>query len=213
MGKTAVMATERVVEALRDLPMIAILRGLPLDDAETVVEVLAARGVRLAEVPLNSPDPFATISRLQQRYGDAIILGAGTVTTVEDVERLAATGAPLCVSPHTDPRVIAAAIAHGLTPIPGFQTATEAFTAIAAGARILKFFPAAGQAQHIRALRAVLPRDIMIVAVGGVTPECVPTFRASGCDAFGIGSDLYRPGKPSAEIAAAADTWMKALES
>jgi Entner-Doudoroff aldolase len=196
--------TARLERALATSPIIAILRGLRGEEAIDVVETLYAAGIRVTEVPLNSPDPFETIRMLVAHFGDRMLLGAGTVTAPEQVAQLADTGAALCVAPNTDARVIQAALEAGLLPLPGFQTPSEAFAAHAAGARWLKFFNAAGHAADLAALRVVLPRDARVVAVGGVEPSGAAALYAAGACAFGIGSDLYRPGMPLTEIGARA---------
>ena len=190
--------------ALAALPVIAILRGLNSAEAIDVVEALFEAGVRVAEVPLNSPDPFVTIRALVAHFGERMILGGGTVVTVEQVRELAACGATLCVAPNTDPDVIRAALAAGLVPVPGFQSATEAFTAVAAGAMHLKMFPSAGRGGDLAALRSVLPREVQLVGVGGVNASNGAELAASGAGAFGIGSELYRPGMMAHEVGARA---------
>lgn len=195
---------QRLERALEAVPIIAILRGLRTEEATSVVEALFEAGIRVAEVPLNSPDPFTTIRLLVEHFGDRMLLGAGTVTDTTQVSLLAATGAALCVMPNTDPEVIRAAIDAGLLPLPGYQTPTEAFAALAAGASYLKFFSAAGHTADLAALRAVLPVNARVIAVGGVDAGNAATLRAAGAIAFGMGSDLYRPGLPLEEIRARA---------
>ncbi|MEG2803274.1 2-dehydro-3-deoxy-6-phosphogalactonate aldolase [Stenotrophomonas sp.] len=199
--------------ALADTRLIAILRGLSADDAGDVVQALYEAGVTLAEVPLNSPDPFTTIERLAAQFDGRMLIGAGTVLEVAQVERLAATGCAFCVAPNTDPAVIAAALRHGMLPLPGFATATEAFAAIAAGARHLKAFPANTALPTLSALRAVLPAGIRLIAVGGAAPAQVHAFAAAGVDAFGVGTDLYAPGRSAAEVGARARRWVQALQA
>lgn len=180
---------------IADLPLVAILRGLRPEDAETTGAALIDAGFRAIEVPLNSPDPFTSIARLVQRFGDRAVIGAGTVLTVGDVERLAETGAKLMVSPNTDPAVIVAAKAAGLYALPGFFTATEAFAALHAGADGLKLFPAETTTPaHVKALKAVLPPDVPVFAVGGVTPETMTPWIDAGAQGFGLGSALFKPG-------------------
>ena len=203
----------RLDAALQALPLIAILRGLAVDDAEEIVQALYDEGFRIAEVPLNSPDAFETIARLVRRFGDRMLIGAGTVTDVESVRRLAATGATLCVAPNVDVAVIAAAVEAGLAPVPGYMTPTEAFAALAAGARHLKLFPAAGRESDLAALRAVLPRSVKLVAVGGARPPDLASLLAAGADAAGIGSNLYRPGDDAAKVRRRARAWREACEA
>lgn len=195
---------QRLDDALAHLPVIAILRGIRSTEAISIVETLYDAGIRVAEVPLNSPDPFATIRALVDHFRDRMVLGGGTVTSVEQVRDLAACGAALCVSPNTDTAVIAAALAAGMVPAPGFLSPTEAFAAVAAGARHLKMFPAAGRGADIAAVRTVLPRDVQIVAVGGVNALNCGDLAASGAEAFGIGGDLYKPGMDAAAVGARA---------
>ena len=199
--------------ALADTGLIAILRGLTGADAIAVVEALHAAGVRLAEVPLNSPDPFTTIATLVAHFQGRMLIGAGTVVSTDAVEQLAATGCAFCVSPNTDPAVIAAALTKGMIPLPGFATATEAFAAIAAGARHLKAFPAHGARPQLSALSAVLPAGVTLIAVGGVGPDDIGAYRGVGVQAFGVGTDLYRPGRAAADVGRRAAAWMQALHA
>jgi len=199
--------------ALARTGIIAILRGLPGDEAIAVVEALYAAGVRLAEVPLNSPDPLRTIRALAAHFHGRMLIGAGTVVSAAAVEQLAATGCAFCVAPNTDAAVIAASIAHGMVPVPGFATASEAFAAIAAGARHLKAFPANGAQPRLQALSAVLPAGVTLIAVGGVAPAQVPEFREAGVSAFGVGTDLYRPGRSAEAVGERASRWMHAVQA
>lgn len=204
-------AAARLDAALAELPIVAILRGLRTEEAVAVVGALHDAGIRVAEVPLNSPDPFETIALLCREFGERMAIGAGTVTTVEQVRRLAECGATICVSPNTDAGVIGEAIRLGMVPLPGCATPTEAFAAIADGARHLKFFPAAGHEGDIAALRTVVPSDVAVLAVGGVGPANIPALRTAGCTGFGIGSDLYKPGRPAEEVGARAHALVHAL--
>jgi Entner-Doudoroff aldolase len=212
MMASAQRSATRLDAALVQLPVIAILRGVRSEEAIGIVEALFEAGVRVAEVPLNSPQPFATIRALVAHFGERMVLGAGTVTTVEQVAELAACGAALCVSPNTDAAVIAAALAAGMVPVPGFQTATEAFTAVAAGARHLKMFPATGRGSDLSALRTVLPHDVQLIAVGGVNALNSAELAAAGAGAFGIGGDLYRPGMDAGAGAARASAMLPYFE-
>lgn len=204
-------AAARLDAALAELPIVAILRGLRAEEAVAVVGALFDAGIHVAEVPLNSPDPFETIALLCRQFGDRMAIGAGTVTTPEQVRRLADCGATICVSPNTDAAVIGEAIRLGLAPLPGCATPTEAFAALAAGARHLKFFPAAGHEGDIAALCTVLPKHVAVLAVGGVGPANIPALREAGCTGFGIGSDLYKPGRPAEEVGARARALIHAI--
>jgi 2-dehydro-3-deoxyphosphogalactonate aldolase len=187
---------------LDPLPLIPILRGLRPDEAEGVGGVLVEAGFRILEVPLNSPEPFASIELLARRFGAAALVGAGTVLDPADVRRLADAGGRLVVMPHGDPAVIRAAKAAGLACLPGIATPTEAFAALAAGADGLKLFPAEMLGPTVvKALRAVLPGAACLFPVGGIMPETMAPYLAAGARGFGIGSALYRPGATPVEVA------------
>lgn len=181
-------------DALAETPVIAILRGVRPHEVEAAAEALHAAGVRVVEVPLNSPEPLDSIRRLSAFEG-RLVWGAGTVLSPDRVDAVAEAGGRIVVSPNTDPTVIRRTLERGMVPLPGFATASEAFAAHAAGARHLKLFPAStyGPA-HVKALKAVLPRDARVHAVGGVGPAVMREWREAGIDGFGLGSELYKPG-------------------
>ena len=206
-------AITRFDAALREQPVIAILRGVTPEEAVDVVQALYDEGIRVAEVPLNSPRPFESIALLVQSFGSRMVIGAGTVISVTQVRELAATGALLCVSPNMNPEVIREAVALGLVALPGYQTPSEAFAALAAGARHLKLFPAAGREADISALRAVLPADVQLIAVGGATPANVATYFTAGAMALGVGSDLYKPGATAETVRQRAGAWAQACKA
>jgi 2-dehydro-3-deoxyphosphogalactonate aldolase len=194
-----------------ECPLVAILRGITADEAEAIGGALVEAGVRIIEVPLNSPDPLASIGRLARRFGDDALIGAGTVLDPADVPRIAEAGGRLVVSPGTDPQVIAATVAAGIVSAPGFFTPSEAFAAIRAGAHALKLFPAeAAPPAVVKAQRAVLPKDVPLIVVGGITPERMADYRAAGADGFGLGSALYAPGCTADEVAARARRFVAA---
>lgn len=204
---------DRFDAAFATCPLVAILRGLTPTEAAAVGDALVAAGFTLIEVPLNSPDPFASIALLAERLKGRALVGAGTVLTVDQVARVAGAGGTLIVSPNTDPAVIGASAAAGLISLPGYYTVSEAFAALAAGASALKLFPAdATPPALLKAQRAVLPKAVRVLAVGGVTPETMAPWRAAGADGFGLGSNLYRPGKPAAEVGRDAALFVSALK-
>ncbi len=195
-------------------PLVAILRGISPDEAEAVGEALVGAGLRIIEVPLNSPDPFESIARLARRFGDLALIGAGTVMTAADIARLAGAGGRLMVTPHADPDLVREAKRHGLLALPGFFTPAEAFALIGAGADGLKLFPAeAASPAVLKALRAVLPPALPVLPVGGVSPETMAPWRAAGAMGFGIGSGLYRPGDDAAAVREKADAFISALKA
>ena len=191
-------------EAFAEAPIVAIIRGVRPDEVEAVAEALISAGVRVIEVPMNSPDPLDSIRRLS-RFADRTVFGAGTVLSAAVVDQVADAGGQIIVAPNTDAAVIARAAARGLTPMPGFGTATEAFQAYAAGARYLKLYPASTYGVgHVRAMLDVLPKDVVIQPVGGVKPEQMADWWAAGARGFGMGGDLYKPGFTPDEVHARA---------
>ena len=187
---------------LAPLPLVAILRGITPDDTIAVGDVLAEAGFRVLEVPLNSPQPMESIRRLSESLGSGYLIGAGTVMTASQVEGVAAAGGRLIVMPHADPNVIRAAKAADMTCIPGVVTPTEAFAALAAGADGLKLFPASQVSPAgLKAWRAVLPNEVPVLPVGGITPGNMAIWVAAGAQGFGIGSALYAPGIDISEVA------------
>lgn len=197
--------------AIDTLPLVAILRGITPQESEAVGDSLFNAGWRLLEVPLNSPDPLRSISALARRFPDAIV-GAGTVRTADEVREVHAAGGRLVVSPHFDPRVVAAARTMGMVVLPGVMTPSEAFAALEAGASGLKLFPAEMiPPAAVKALRAVLPARVLLLPVGGISPGSMGGYRAAGANGFGIGSALYTPGMDAQAVAASArafaDAW------
>jgi 2-dehydro-3-deoxyphosphogalactonate aldolase len=191
--------------ALAASPVVAILRGVTPEAAADHVAALFDAGVRAVEVPLNSPRPLESIARVARAYEGRMAVGAGTVLSPQDVEAVAGAGARFIVAPNVEAAVIQRAWQLGLEPAPGFATATEAFAAIAAGARHLKLFPAATYGPgHLRQLAAVLPKAAVVWAVGGVGAATMADWWAAGARGFGLGGDLYRPGQSPDETGAKA---------
>jgi 2-dehydro-3-deoxyphosphogalactonate aldolase len=188
-------------DALGQCPYVAILRGVQPDEVVSIAEALYALGFRLIEVPTNSPDPFESIARLQQHFQGACLVGAGTVVEVSHVEALAMTGSDLAIAPNVDEAVIRKAKSLSLTVIPGFMTPSEAYTAIHAGADALKVFPCnLVTPESVKAMRTILPSDVPVLAVGGVTPENQQAYRMAGVSGFGLGSAVYSPGDTPARV-------------
>ena len=186
-------------------PIIAILRGIRPDEALAVAGALIEAGIGIIEVPLNSPQAFDSIRTIQHAFGQQACIGAGTVLDSEAVAGLAATGADLMVTPNTVPVLITQALAAGLTPVPGFVTPTEAFAAIAAGARQLKLFPcSAFSPSYLKAICEVLPRHVCVWAVGGTGAANLGQWLAAGARGIGVGGGLYRPGDDADTVAARA---------
>jgi 2-dehydro-3-deoxyphosphogalactonate aldolase len=193
-------------------PLIAILRGVRPDEVEAIAGVLEARGIVIVEVPLNSPRPMDSIARLASGFGERLLIGAGTVTTPEQVDEIASAGGRLIVTPHADAAVVRAAKQHGMLAVPGFFTPAEAFAMLAAGADGLKLFPAEGASPAmLRGLRAVLPQGTGVLPVGGIDAGNMAAWRQAGAAGFGIGSAIYKPGDSAATVAAKADALMAAV--
>ncbi len=203
----------RFAEAFAACPLVAVLRGLTPDEAAPIGDALVDAGFTLLEVPLNSPDPLASIAAMAKRYAGRAIVGAGTVLTPQDVAAVADAGGALIVSPNTDAAVISASVERGLISLPGYFTPSEAFAALHAGAHGLKLFPAEGAAPaFLKAQRAVLPKTTKVLAVGGIAPDTMPQWHAAGADGFGLGSNLYRAGKSAADVARDAAAFVQAAK-
>jgi 2-dehydro-3-deoxyphosphogalactonate aldolase len=205
-------AAELFRQRLSECPLVAIIRGVTPDEVEAVGDVLYAAGIRIIEVPLNSPDPLDSIGRLANRLGDKALIGAGTVLQPEQVEQVRNVGGQLIVSPSTYSAVIEATVAAGMVSSPGFFTPSEAFEALRAGAHALKLFPAeAATPAVVKAQRAVLPKDVPLIVVGGVNPANMKAYLDAGADGFGLGSGLYALGRSLDEVATAARAYVEGL--
>ncbi|MEO6018189.1 MAG: 2-dehydro-3-deoxy-6-phosphogalactonate aldolase [Polaromonas sp.] len=197
-------AHEKLASALKTLPLVAILRGISPHEALPVGQALADTGWTLMEVPLNSPRPLDSIAAMASAFPQALV-GAGTVLTTADVHNVHAAGGQLIVSPNFNPVVVREAVRLGMVCLPGVMTASEAFAALEAGAHGLKIFPAEMITPAVvKALRAVLPADVAVLPVGGVTPDNMGAYLVAGASGFGIGSALYKPGMTAAEVASSA---------
>ena len=194
-------------------PLVAILRGVKPDETADIVTALIDSGMTAIEIPLNSPEPFRSIEIAVKRAPAGTLIGAGTVLTIDDVARLHDVGGRLMVSPNVDPEIIAGARARGMVTMPGVFSPTEALLAAKSGASSLKFFPASVLgAAGITAIRAVLPADLMIAAVGGVSDTNFADYAKAGITAFGLGSSLYKPGMTAAQVADRAKATIEAYD-
>jgi 2-dehydro-3-deoxyphosphogalactonate aldolase len=198
-------------DALEACGIVAILRGVSPDEVVAVSQTLYDAGIRVVEVPLNSPEPFTSIEKLSKAFAGKMIVGAGTVLTAQDVNLLKAHGGQISVSPDCNPETISRAVELGMIPLPGVFTPTEAFSAIRAGAKHLKLFPAeVASPATIKAWKAVLPKHVKIYAVGGVTPENMGDWLAAGASGFGIGSSIYKQGLSMVKISESAHSLVSA---
>ena len=197
---------------LRQCALVAIIRGVTPEDCEAIGAAAFDAGIRIIEVPLNSPDPLASIRKLSATLGDRALVGAGTVLDPGQVAEVKDAGGRLIVSPSTNPAVIRATVAAGLVSCPGYFTPSEAFAAIDAGAHALKLFPAeAATPAVLAAQKAVLPKDVPVIVVGGVRPDSMQPWIEAGADGFGLGSGLYKPGQSPAETAEKARAYVAGL--
>lgn len=199
---------------LAECPLVAIIRGVTPDEVIAVGEAIYAAGIRIIEVPLNSPDPLDSIERLARAMGERAIVGAGTVLSVENVGRVRDAGGRIVVSPGGETDVIAATVEAGMISAPGYFTPTEAFAALRAGAHALKLFPAeAAPPAVVKAQRAVLPRDVPLLVVGGINPGNMRPYLGAGANGFGLGSGVYKPGQTPAEVGAQARAFVEGVRS
>lgn len=196
-----------------DLPLIAILRGITPQEVQAHVTALLEAGFDAVEIPLNSPDWQRSISETVKEFGHRALIGAGTVLQPAQVDELNAMGSRLVVTPNIQPEVIRLAVEYGMTVCPGCATATEAFNALDAGAEALKIFPSNSFGpDYIKALKAVLPPEVPVFAVGGITPENLHLYLNAGCIGAGLGSDLYRAGQPVERTTQQAKAFVKAYK-
>jgi len=195
-----VSANDLLHRYLDDCPLIAILRGISPEEAEAIGDAVYEGGIRILEVPFNSPDPLRSIELLSKRFGERALVGAGTVLDRADVGRVRDAGGRLIVSPDTNPEVVAATAAAGMVSCPAFFTPSEAFTALRSGATALKLFPAEGATPAmLKAQLAVLPKNVTVLIVGGIQPDNMRPWLDAGATGFGLGSGLYKPGQSPAD--------------
>jgi len=199
---------------LDECPLIAIVRGVTPDEAEATAEAVFDGGIRIVEVPMNSPDPLESIRRIAAKFGDRMLVGAGTVVDPLQVARVRDAGGQLIVAPNTDPRVISAAASSEMISCPGYFTPSEAFAACHAGATGLKLFPAeAASPTVLKALLAVVPKDVPQIIVGGISPDNMRPWLEAGATGFGLGSGLYKPGQSAAETLEKARAYVAGLKA
>lgn len=198
-------------QALQHLPLVAILRGVKPDEVEAIADSLYIEGFRVIEVPLNSPQALDSIARLARRMPQDALIGAGTVLSADAVRDVQVAGGRLIVMPHADLAVIRVAKARGLACVPGAATPTEAFAALQAGADALKLFPAELVTPPVvKAMRAVLPRDVKLLPVGGITPDTMAVYQRAGAAGFGLGSALYAQGMTAQDVGGRARAFAQA---
>ena len=206
-------AVEEFRRHFADCPLVAIIRGVTPAEAGEIAQAIYDGGIRIIEVPMNSPEALESIRIIADKFAGRALAGAGTVLDPADVERVAAAGGKLVVSPNTNPAVIRATVAARMVSSPGYFTPSEAFAAIQAGAHAIKLFPAEGASPAVvRSQRAVLPKDIPLLVVGGVTPESVPDWLAAGANGFGLGGSLYKAGQNAATTLQKARAFVSAVK-
>lgn len=194
-------AIDKFMSAMRELPLVAILRGMEPAEALAIGDVLVEAGFRLLEVPLNSPQPLDSIALLKKRFPD-VLVGAGTVLTVPQVRDVAAAGGELIVAPNFIREVVIETVGLGMVSLPGVMTPTEAFAALGVGAHGLKLFPAElASPAVVKALLAVLPKGTPLIPVGGIAANNLQGWHTGGAAGFGLGSSLYKPGDDAATVA------------
>jgi 2-dehydro-3-deoxyphosphogalactonate aldolase len=205
-------ARDRLRLYLDQCSLIAILRGVTPDEAEAIGAAVIEAGIRIIEVPLNSPDSLTSIEKLSAKFGEHALIGGGTVLHTHSVADIRSSGGHLIVAPNTDIDVIAAAKSEGMVCCPGYFTPSEALAALHAGATGLKLFPAEGAGPAVlKAQRAVLPSDVPVLPVGGIAPDNMGPWLAAGADGFGLGSGLYKPGQTAAETLQKAKAYVAAV--
>jgi 2-dehydro-3-deoxyphosphogalactonate aldolase len=208
-----VSAKELLHRYLDECPLVAIIRGVRPDEAEAIGEAIYEGGIRIIEVPMNSPEPLKSIELLATSFGERALVGAGTVIDPVDVARVRDAGGRLIVAPNTDVGVISAAASADMVSNPGYFTPSEAFAALEAGATALKLFPAEGATPSVlKAQLAVLPKDVTVLIVGGIKPDNMRPWLDAGAKGFGLGSGLYKPGQSSGDTLERARAYVAGLK-
>jgi 2-dehydro-3-deoxyphosphogalactonate aldolase len=199
-------------DAFRQMPIIAILRGVRPSEAVAIAEAVFESGIRVIEIPLNSPDPLTSVRHVAEELAGRAVVGAGTVLSEAEVDQVADAGGRIIVSPNMDPQVIRKTKARGLVSAPGVMTPSEAFAALAAGADVLKLFPGEFfSLPAIRSMAVVLPKTSVLVLVGGVTPDSIGAFRGSPVAGFGVGSSIYKVGMATVDVKVNAAKFVDAI--
>ncbi|MEQ9209865.1 MAG: 2-dehydro-3-deoxy-6-phosphogalactonate aldolase [Pseudomonadales bacterium] len=193
-------------------PIIAILRGIRPDEILNVAQILVDQGIKVIEVPLNSPDPYDSIKLLCDNFGSTCLCGAGTVVTAEQVDKVQQMGGQLIVSPNVDTAVIKRTIELGMVSVPGFSTPSEAYQAYHSGTTLLKMFPAANIGlDYFKSISTIMPKDAKVIATGGINPENICSWLSAGAIGLGIGGDLYKPGISLDELRKKAESFNTAI--
>ena len=206
-------AKELLHRYLDECPLVAIIRGVLPEEAEAIGEAIYEGGIRIIEVPMNSPEPLKSIELLATSFGERALVGAGTVVDPVDVARVRDAGGRLIVAPNTDVGVISAAASADMVSNPGYFTPSEAFAALEAGATALKLFPAEGATPSVlKAQLAVLPKDVTVLIVGGIKPDNMRPWLDAGAKGFGLGSGLYKPGQSSSDTLERARAYVAGLK-
>jgi 2-dehydro-3-deoxyphosphogalactonate aldolase len=198
---------------LERCPLVAILRGITPEEAEPVGAALVDAGIAIIEVPMNSPRPIESIARFARCFGESALVGAGTLMSPDQIDDIAAAGGRLIVTPHAETAIVARAKGDGLLAIPGFFTVTEALAVIAAGADAIKLFPAdAASPKVLGAMRAVLPKETMVLPMGGIDAHSFEPWLKAGARGFGVGSAIYKPGDSAETVKNKAVNLVAAME-
>ncbi len=201
-------------QMLKEMPLLAVLRHITPSDVMAISDVLVEAGFLCLEIPMNSPHPCESIQKISKAYGDRVLVGAGTVVTLEQVQQVADAGGKIIIMPHTDVRIIEKAKKLNLYCVPGVCTPSEAYSALHAGADALKLFPAEGISPAVlKSMCAILPKNLALIPTGGIIPEKMAPYRAAGASGFGLGSALYKPGDTPVQVAKQAKIFVAMMKT